>query len=58
MIRCYACREYDYFVRDFPNSREERDLKQLQHILNMEEQDHRNLSSPSLDEDYRSSLNL
>ena len=39
-IRCYACREYDHFVRDCPNSREERDLEQLQHMLNMEEQDH------------------
>ena len=36
-IRCYACREYDHFVRDCPNSREERDLEQLQHMLNMEE---------------------
>ena len=26
-IRCYACREYDHFVRDCPNSREERDLE-------------------------------
>ena len=25
-IRCYACREYDHFARDCPNSREERDL--------------------------------
>ena len=39
-IRCYACREYDHFVRDCPSSREERDLEQLQHMLNMEEQDH------------------
>ena len=39
-IRCYACREYDHFVRDCPNSKEERDLEQLQHMLNMEEQDH------------------
>ena len=54
-IRCYACREYDHFVRDCPNSREERDLEQLQHMLNMEEQDHRVESS---DEDYRSPLNL
>ena len=29
-IRCYNCREYDHFVRDCPNSREERDLEQLQ----------------------------
>ena len=26
-IRCYTCREYDHFVRDCPNSREERDLE-------------------------------
>ena len=57
-IRCYACREYDHFVRNCPNSREERDLEQLQHMLNMEEQDHRSLSTPSSDEDNRSPLNL
>ena len=54
-IRCYACREYDHFARNCPNSREERDLEQLQHMLNREEQDHRIESS---DEDYRSPLNL
>ena len=53
-IRWYACREYDHFVRDLPNSTEER-VEQLQHLLNMEEQDHRVESS---DEDYRSPLNL
>ena len=57
-IRCYAFREYDHFARDCPNSREERDLEQLQHMLNMKEQDHRSLSISSLDEDYRSPLNL
>ena len=57
-IRCYACREYDHFVRNCPNSREERDLEQLQHMLNMEEQDHRSLSTHSSDEDCRSPLNL
>ena len=57
-IRFYACREYDHFARDCPNSREERDLEQLQHMLNMEEQDHRSLSTPRSDEDYRSPLNL
>ena len=46
------------FARDCPTSREERDLEQLQHMLNMEEQDHRSLSTPSSDEDYRSPLNL
>ena len=57
-IRCYACREYDHFMRDCPNSREERDLEQLQHMLNMEEQDHRSPSIHSSDEDCRSPLNL
>ena len=43
-IRCYACREYDHYARNCPNSREERDLEQLWHMLNMEEQDHKSLS--------------
>ena len=54
-IRGYTCREYDHFAKDCPNSREERNLEQLQQILNMEEQGHRVESS---DEDYRSPLNL
>ena len=57
-IRCYICREYDHFVGDCPNYREERNLEQLQHMLNMEEQDSRNLSTHSSDEDCRSPLNL
>ena len=35
-VRCYNCREYDHFVRNCPNSREERDLEQLQQMLNLE----------------------
>ena len=54
-IRCYKCLEYDHFMRYCPNSREERDLEQLEQMLNMEEQTHRIESS---DEDYRSPLNL
>ena len=42
-------------MRDCPNSREERDLEQLQQMLNMEEQNRRIESS---DDDYRSPLNL
>ena len=42
-------------MRDCPNSRKERNLEQLQQMLNMEEQGHRIESS---DEDYRSPLNL
>ena len=58
-IRCYVCREYDHFAtRDCPNSREERDLEQLQHMLNKEEQDSRSLSTHSSDKDCRSPLNL
>ena len=57
-IRCYMCREYDHFARDCSNSRKERDLEQLQHMLNMEEQDCRSLSTHSSDEDCRSPLNL
>ena len=57
-IRCYTCREYDHFARNCPNSREERDLEQLQHMLNMEEQDHRSFSTHSSDKDCRSPLNL
>ena len=57
-IRCYTCREYDHFARDCPNSREERDLEQLQQMLNMEEQDHRSPSIHSSDVDCMSPLNL
>ena len=57
-IRCYVCREYDHFARDCPNSREERDLEHLQHMLNMEEQEHRDPSVHSSDKDSRSPLNL
>ena len=54
-IRCYNCREYDNFARDCPSSREERDLEQLQQMLNMEEQTHRQ-ENPT--ENYRSPSNL
>ena len=47
------CREYDHFARDCPNSRKERDLEHLGHMLNMEEQDHRSPSIHSSDEDCR-----
>ena len=54
-IRCYACREYDHFVRDCTNSREERNLEQLQQMLNMEEEGYR---TESLDENHRIHLKL
>ena len=44
-IRYYNCREYDHFPRDCPTSREERDLEQLQNMLNLEEEEQTYLSS-------------
>ena len=38
-IRCYNCREHDHFARDCPKSREERDLEQLQQMLNLKEEE-------------------
>ena len=54
-IICYNCREYDHFMRDCPSSREDIDLEQLQQMLNVEEQIHRQ-ESPK--ENYRSPLNI
>ena len=33
--RCYKCREYDHFVKDCPTSREEKEIEQLQQMLNL-----------------------
>ena len=60
-IRCYNCREYDHFVRDCPNSREERDLVQLQQMLNLEGEEQTHLLTSRQDSptpNYRSPLNL
>ena len=42
-IRFYIWREYDHFARDCPTSREERDLDQLQQMLNLEEEEQTHL---------------
>ena len=40
-IRCYKCREYNHFVKDCPTSREEKEIEQLQQMLNLgDEQPH------------------
>ena len=61
-IRCYSCREYDHFARNCPNFREERDLEQLQQMLNMEAKEQTHLLTKRQDspiENYRTSpLNL
>ena len=33
-IRCYKCREYHYFMKDCPATKEERELEQIQQMLN------------------------
>ena len=35
-IRCYKCREYDHFAKDCSTSREEKEIEQLQQMLNLE----------------------
>ena len=37
-IRCYTCREYDHFTKDCHISREERELEQLQQMLNLDDE--------------------
>ena len=62
IIRCYKCREYHHFAKDCPISREERDLEQLQQMLNLEEEGQAHLLTCRQDsptENYRTSpLNL
>ena len=35
-MRCYKCREYNHFAKDYPTSREERELDELQQMLNLD----------------------
>ena len=37
-IRCYKCREYHHFAKDCPTFKEEREIKQLQQMLNLDEE--------------------
>ena len=36
--RWHKCREYDHFTKDCPTSREEKEIEQLQQILNLEDE--------------------
>ena len=60
-IRCYNCREYDHFARDCPSSREERDIDQLQQMLNVEEEQTHvlmNIQNSPVENPRASSLNV
>ena len=37
-IRCYKCRKYDHFAKDCPTSREKKEIKQLQQMPNLEDE--------------------
>ena len=37
-IGCCKCREYDHFAKDCPTSREEKEIEQLQQMLNLEDE--------------------
>ena len=62
-IRCYKCTEYDHFAKDCPTYREERELEQLQQMLNIDDEQmslkplamntHDNLNSISLEGNLR-----
>ena len=37
-IRCYRCREYEHFAKDCPTSKEDREIEQIQQILNLDDE--------------------
>ena len=37
-IRCYKCREYDHSTKDCPTSRKEKEIEQLQQMLDLEDE--------------------
>ena len=38
-IRCYKCKEYDHFTKDYPTSRKGRELGQLHQMLNLDDEE-------------------
>ena len=36
-IKCFNCREYDYFVKDCPKSDTEKELEQIQQMFNLDD---------------------
>ena len=37
-IRCYKCREYDHFTKDYPTSKVEKETDQIQQMFNLDEE--------------------
>ena len=37
-IRCFKCREYDHFAKDYPTTNEEREIEQIQQMFNLDEE--------------------
>ena len=35
-LKCYMCREYDNFMKECPTSKEEREIKQIQQMYNLD----------------------
>ena len=36
-IRCFKCKEYDHFTKDYPNSQTEKEPEQMQQMYNLDE---------------------
>ena len=49
-IRCFECREHDYFARECPNRQASRKTEQIQQIFNMDK-DQTIIQTPLLDTD-------
>ena len=35
-IRCFECKEYDHFTRDYPATQVDREVEQIQQVFNMD----------------------
>ena len=38
MIRCYKCKEYDHFAKDYPMLKVEKESEQIQQMYNVDEE--------------------
>ena len=48
---CYKCREYDHFTSNCPTSREEKEIEQLQQMLNLG--DKQTITPPNMQGNFR-----